>query len=374
MRWVVPTVCFGALAAQSALAAPIPVKISFIEALAPRDTTSSERFQKDFDIAISLAKTSLAPRLAACGYSIDAKTSFYDASDPLQAKEKAEEATQQGSWLIVGPRRSNHYLILAKGSTDTPSVSLMASSSEVGELGKAHVSLSPLNGDMARVAAREALSGARDIKNLSFVSIVSSDCITCRDFADQFEQEAKRIGLKRLERLDVTGDFPDAAPILASLKDKKPGFILLPNYSNASSHLMAALQPVMPGGFFVGGDGWGDSRFGFVQSGRNLEQVRGFTVRGFPPFEQGLREFSLGRKLLASKDLESLPRSGPGLAILRIMQSTADLLCSRRPKSNPEFRSAFAKVGKQRFSAPWGVSVYDLDRGQIRFRATKRGN
>ena len=66
------------------------VRIDFVEALAPRDTTSSERFQKDYEGAIALAKTILSKKLTKCGYEFETKTAFYEASDNLKAKEFAE--------------------------------------------------------------------------------------------------------------------------------------------------------------------------------------------------------------------------------------------------------------------------------------------
>ena len=104
-----------------------PVSISFIEALDPKDTTSSRRFQEEYEAAIATGVKLTAARVASCGYRLATKTAFYGASDPMMATEHGEDAAAHGAWLIVGPRRSNHYMLLAKGAPDTPSVSLMAS-------------------------------------------------------------------------------------------------------------------------------------------------------------------------------------------------------------------------------------------------------
>jgi hypothetical protein len=141
--------------AEKAPATKIPVRLDFIEALAPRDTTSSERFQRDYVHAIETAKKLTEKRLASCGYTLQTETAFYDAGDPLQARESAEKSSRAGSWLLVGPRRSNHYLLLTQGAARTPSVSLMASAKEVASLGPLHQSISPSNSVMAAVAAQE---------------------------------------------------------------------------------------------------------------------------------------------------------------------------------------------------------------------------
>ncbi len=350
---------------------PISVRISFIEALAPRDTTSSERFQKDFESTISLAKGHLSKRASACGYQLETQTSFYDASDPLQAKERGEQASKIGSWLIVGPRRSNHYLLLAQGAPETASVSLMASANEVGDLGPLHRSLSPLNTQMALEAAKEAKSWLKPKTHSGYIAIVAADCVSCRDFAVQFEKHAKKLGLKPLETIQITEELPALKPLANRVLALHPAFILIPNYSKTSSHLMAGLTSIAPDVFFVGGDGWGDSTFGFVQNGRTLNGIRGITVRGFPPVKGGLADFPLGKELLGAA---ILPSSGPDLAILRTLDSTVTLLCQSKPKSKSDFGKAFGLRGPRLFSAPWGVSLYRLNQGNIVFDRQVRGS
>lgn len=353
--------------ASSGFAAPIIVKVSFVEALALRDTTSSERFQKEFEAVIQLGKTELKSKLQGCGYQLESQTAFYDASDPLQAKERAEQAVKEGTWLIVGPRRSNHYLLLAQGAPKTPTVSLMASSSEVGALDSLHLSLSPLNAEMAQSAAREAATRVRKVSSPTYVAIVSRDCLTCGDFADHFEIAAKRLGLKESARIEITGELPSIEPLRVKIQALRPTFILLPNFSKVSAHVMAGVHDASSKSFFVGGDGWGDAQFGFVQNGKSLDTVTGMTVRGFPPVKDGLRAFPLGRRVLAEAKTLEIASSGPGLAILKVMASTADILCSAKPKSADAFRAAFTKQGRKEFRAPWGVSIYQLNHGSISY-------
>lgn len=55
----------------------IPVKISFLEALAPKDTTSSERFQKEYDFAIQTGKDLTKAKLSKCGYELVESQTLY---------------------------------------------------------------------------------------------------------------------------------------------------------------------------------------------------------------------------------------------------------------------------------------------------------
>lgn len=354
-----------ATAAQVASAAPQSVRIEFIEALAPRDTTSSERFQRDFEGAIRLATMHLEKRAASCGYRFKTATAFYDASDPLQAKERAARADQNGTWLIVGPRRSNHYLLLAQGAASTPSVSLMATATEVTRLGPLHLSLAPSNETMAKIAARETSRRFKGRHGLKVAAVISDDCVACKDFADHFEREASRLGIRTSSKSMVSGELPETTTLVEKLRSEGPEIVLLPNYSKLTSHLIAAIQPALPKVLFVGSDGWGDSRFGFVQNGKAIESAKGLTVRAFPPTVQGLSAFRLGREIQGLSEGKAL--SGPSVGILKIMETATELLCQSRPKTREAFSTQFAAQGRKKLAAPWGVSTYELSGGDIRF-------
>ncbi len=342
------------------------VKLFFIEALDPKDTTSSQRFQQEYEGAISKGKELTASQLKKCGFEISSAVYFYGASDPIQAKEQAERATKEGAWMIIGPRRSNHYLLLAKGAPDVPSVSLMASSEEVASLGQLHLTLSPANFAMAKTAAEESAARIKNAANKSYMSIVSSDCLACKDFAKHFDARASALGMKKSAEIPVVGEQPDIAKINEEVKKHKPAFILIPNYSIVTTHLISGIHPATPEVFFVGGDGWGSSKFGFVQNGREVGDATGFTVRGFPPMAAGLSSFKIGMNLLASSQSSNL-ESSSALGILRIFDSAATLLCKSKPKTNLDFAKAFRDAGIKLFSAPWGTSIYNLDKGNIVF-------
>ena len=132
------------------------VKIVFMEALAPKDTTSSERFQKEYEYAIQTAKDLTKSKIEKCGYAIADEKSFYDASDTLQALEKAKKAQNEGAWLVVGPRRSNHYLLVSKGADQTATVSIMASAKEIYELDSHNLTLVQPNAALAKFLAEQA--------------------------------------------------------------------------------------------------------------------------------------------------------------------------------------------------------------------------
>jgi len=350
-------------------ATPIKVPITFIEALAPKDTTASERFQTEYKAAINAGKELSKSKLARCGYELSEKMVFYDASDNIQALEQAKKSSEEGAWFLIGPRRSNHYLLFAQGSPNTPSVSLMASATEVSKLGPTHLSMASSNSQMARVAAAH-LKTLSPKAPLSYVTILSEDCVTCVDFAQEFDKAASQKEITKKAELKIVGETPNPELIKEFAKKHKPKYVLLPNYSKVSAAVIHALLPVIPHALFIGGDGWGDSKYGFIQNNENLNAANGLTVRGFPPAKEGLKEFPLGEKLLKTKNSPEL-FSGSAQAIVRIFDGLSSLLCESKPKTLAEFRTAFTQLGSREFSAPWGVSLYNLKAGEIIYQGKR---
>jgi hypothetical protein len=366
--------CYAAGLAKVSLT---KIPIHFIEALAPNDTTSSKRFQIEYEKAVSLSLENSKEKLSQCGYKLEQTFSFYDASDSIQALEKGKLAETEGAWLLVGPRRSNHYLLLSKGSPSTPSVSLMASSKEVIALEPLHLSLSVSNEQMAKKAAQQAKS-LFEKQRPTYTTIVSADCVSCVDFVKAFDSEASKLSFHAWTPKDlisksttsvgfeVLGDNPNLDKIKEAFKASAPDFILVPNYSKVSAVIIKALMPLAPNTIFIGSDGWGDTRFGFIQNNDNLEGAKGFTVRGLPLVEKGLAQFDLGQLILKSSGSSAISSSS-SLAIVKVVDGITKLLCSENPTTKTQFRDAFVKSGKQYFSNPWGVSVFNLREGNIVF-------
>lgn len=355
------------------LLAVTPIKITFMEALAVKDTTSSERFQKEYEHAIETGKELTKKRLERCGYQLTEDKMFYDASDTLQALEKAKLAQNTGAWLVVGPRRSNHYLLVAKGAENTATVSVMASSKEVYELDPLHLTIAQSNKNLAEIAAKEVKSKLKSKKQISYISIVNEDCVSCLDFSESFDVSAKALKLKKLDEIKITGEQPETTNIENLIRSKIPDVVLLPNYSKVSALLIGAINKLNPKIFFVGGDGWGDNKYGFVHNSPQLKSADGLTVKGFPPTDKGLGFFALGKEILKNPTLAAaFPASGSSQALMKIIEGTVDLICKEKPKSKDEFTRSFQKYGKKYFTNPWGVSVYRLAQGEVVFDKTVR--
>ncbi len=346
------------------------VKVSFLEALSAKDTTSSERFQKEYDFAVQTGKDLTKKQLAACGYELVDQKTFFDATDNLQALEAAKKAVETGSWLLIGPRRSNHYLLSVRGAAQTPSVSIMASSKEVFELPNQHLTMAQSNAVMAKTLAQET---KKLKKGTTYMTIVSEDCVACLDFAADFDNTAKSIGLKKTGEMKVVGEQPSLEQIEIEFKKQSPDIVFLPNYSKVSAYLIGAVQTWKASTFFVGGDGWGDNKFGFVHESPQLKEANGITVKGFPPADKGLQYFTLGNEILKDPTkAAAFPGSGTAQALLKTIEGIRDLLCAEKPKTKEDFAKVFSAKGKKHFVNPWGVSVFNLNKGEIVFEKTVR--
>lgn len=348
-----------------------PLKIFFLEALAPKDTTSSDRFQKEYDFAIQTGKELTKKKLNECGYELVDSQKLYDASDTLQAMESSRKAQEEDAWLIVGPRRSNHYLLVAKGADSTPTVSTMASSREVTELNKSHLTIGQSNEVMADVLAKETKANAK--KSMKYISIVNEDCLSCMDFSLAFDKTAKLIGLKKLAELKIVGEQPDSQEIEKFYRKYKSDVVVIPNYSKVSAYIIGLIYKINQKTFFVGGDGWGDNKYGFVHNSPQLKKANGLTVKGFPPADKGLGYFELGKEILAEPSrAAAFPSSGSAQSLLKIIEGVVDLVCEARPLNKEQFASAFKKDGQKYFFNPWGVSVFKLSEGEVIFDKTVR--
>lgn len=342
-----------------------------MEALAPSDTTSSERFQKEYEYAIQTAKDFTKKRFEKCGYIISDEKAFYDASDTLQALEKAKNAQDNGAWLIVGPRRSNHYMLAVRGANKTPTVSIMASAKEIYDLPPLHLTLAQSNRNMAAALAKETKAKFENKKQVSYISVVSEDCVTCVDFAESFNKVASQLNFNKISEMKITGEQPDISSLEFLIKTKKPDIVLLPNYSKVSSYLIGKINRWSPNTLFIGGDGWGDNKYGFVHHSPQLMGANGITVKGFPPTDKGLAYFPLGKEILKNPSVATaFPASGSAQALLKVIDGAVDLICKNKPKSKDEFTTLFQQQGRKYFFNPWGVSVYRLSDGEVIFDKT----
>jgi len=135
---------------------------------------------------------------------------------------------------------------------------------------------------------------------------------------------------------------------------------------------MLAIKKLLPQSLYLGGDGWGENSWGFVEHGPNLNGLIGYTARGNIPTDQALKSFSLGRKVLKEPSkAKAIPSSGSALTILKIFDSLESFLCTRKPKTRAAFREQFTHHRNKFFIPSWGIGVYQLKDSKITFHSAE---
>lgn len=138
-------------------------------------------------------------------------------------------------------------LLTAQGADATPTVSLMANSSEVFSLGNLHLTLGISNGTLCKALGQQARAQLKTAK-FNYLTIVNEDCVFCLDSARTFDVAAKIHA--KLGEIRVVSDTPDIEKIKLELGNKKPNVVLLPNYSKSSAMVIAALKDLLLGPSF----------------------------------------------------------------------------------------------------------------------------
>ena len=224
---------------------------------------------------------------------------------------------------------------------------------------------------MANALADETKSRLNKNKSITYFSVLSADCVSCIDFSKSFDKKALKIKLNKLGEFAFTGERPNLGEIKEKIEKAKPDFILIPNYSVVSAHIMSVIQSWGVNTLYIGSDGWGDSKYGFVHNSPQLTKVNGLTVKGFPPTDKGLTYFDLGKQILKNPTLTAnFPISGTSQSVLKSMEAITQMLCDFKPKSKDDFTSHFKNSGKKYFINPWGVSIFNLANGEIVFDKT----
>jgi hypothetical protein len=134
-----------------------------------------------------------------------------------------------------------------------------------------------------------------------------------------------------------------------------------------SARLMAKMSALLPQKtFYVGADGWGTSKFGYVQNANGLDKVAGFSVRSFPPAPPALSYLRIGKQIVSQNRAAEF-ESTSAIGVFTILESLERLLCSVKPKGRDEFRDAFASKGPSLFKTAWNPSIYELKNGELVF-------
>jgi hypothetical protein len=295
-------------------------------------------------------------------------TEYYDVADKLAPKERAQYLESSGVHVILGPRRSEQYLVATHGLSRTPIVSTAASANDVQDLSPPFFTMFPYIEDFVS-AALKTLSKEKYSK--TYASAYDVTCLACRDYQKSFEKMALKKGYKNQFSLEVASDKPDLTPLIETIRREKVGFLLIPAYPKTAAFIIASLQTEFPHLRYVGTHSWGDAAYGFLEDYKIAPHVKGFAVNATASSE-------LMGKLYNVWSLDRDSKTGPFgppasgyrvIDFIRIM--TRDLCALKKNKkmlsSKQDFHQFFGSLPKTHFQRKDHMGVFRLENGDFQY-------
>lgn len=315
--------------AVNVLAAPaplIPFRIGFVEGMPVNDPTLEKR-RTSYEAAVYFAMGENSRELEACGYRFQHNIMFFDSADRFAPKERTSQLEAEKTWFIVGPGRSDHFLMAAMGVSRTPLISPSASSNAVHRLPPPIFTAYPPPESFAGAvykAVRKEKFGP------TYGSLVDVTCSICKDFSNAFDQVAA-VKLQKKFSLEVASDRPDLLPLISAIQSSKIDFLVLPNFGGLSGFVVANLQGRFPNLKFVGSHSWGDGANSFTEEFPILPTVGGLGVRiGSSPekTDEYYQLYSLNRDNKGATE----PLSAGTYNLVQIVRKVTDELCELSKK------------------------------------------
>lgn len=362
MKKLVFFIVFGCLLAVSYRALSLTkVKIAAVAPLDASDTEYSERYRIGYQGALFFSAGKQAKRLKMCGYSIEFDFNYYEEHDKSTAYKIGKKLEKNRTWLVLGPSRSSHFLVLNKGLNTVPHVSALANSSEVMELEHPSYTMYPstrtLSKSILSVTKSEDLAGKYGV-------IVDKGCVYCRDFQNVFAEVA---GSPKF-LIDFNPDAPNFKEIESQIQSSGLNFILLPNYSKASGALISNLANRFKDIVFLGGDGWGDGTYGYLTKIDLPKTARGYSVRLGGTPERMISTLGLESLSFMWRNESFFPTSS-ALIQSEVIEIVSDLLCKFRPKDSETFGRVVKENGKNLFKSQLPITVFSLKNGKLRYHS-----
>lgn len=339
-----------------------PVKVGVLEALASLDSSSSERYKQFFESAIYYSLGENERALSKCGYKFEIVASYFDNSDKLAAKEAAQKLENAGAWIILGPRRSDQFLVGSKSLVTTPIVSPMAGANSVTSLPAPNFTMYPSVDALAKVAVKAVKRAGFGNRYGSFVD---ATCSSCKDFQAAFAEQSSG-KLTEVFSIDGAGESPDLTQLRAALISKRVDFLILPNYSKFSGYTISKLQAQFPNLKVLGADGWGDGQFGFLEGFGIAPSIVGISVRGGGSPDVMSTLFGV-RSLDREWQGKSLTPPYAAFGAIEFFRVLTKDLCRAKPKSRENFYRFLKNQNSSHFKSRSGIGVYFLRNSQLKF-------
>jgi hypothetical protein len=337
----------------------IPIRIGALTASDPASTEYNRKFRTAFEGSLFYSLGRNTNKIESCGYRYELSFGYYQIDDKLSAMEVAKRLEESNAWVVVGPDRSDHFVLASKGVSKSFLVSALAGSNMATSLPFPTFTMSPENNEFANTlfaAAREQKFGAK------YAVAVDRSCKFCTDFSESYKKYAGN----PLFTFDISEENPRISELKGFLKEHKPNYLLLPVYSRLAGRIISSLSQFSDLKF-AGGDSWGDDKFSFLPKFPIAKHQRGLTVR-VGASDAIISQIFETQSLRFSTDFEEsnyVPI--PSLLHANFINQVTNLICEMKPKSRAEFIEIVRARYRDTFRPNLGISVYELRDGAIHF-------
>lgn len=357
------------LSSQAAPKAPLTsIRLGILESFSISETPSIERMRSAYESALYFAIGENERRLSSCGYSFRVSTEYYDNADRLAPKERATYLENSGVFLILGPRRSEQYLVATHGVVRTPIISTTASADEVQKLPAPFFTMYPSIDEFATALIRAT---DKEKYGKRYGSLSDVTCRACRDMSLKFEERAKAKGYSKEFDLEIAGEKPSLVPLVQALREKTIDFLFLPVYSKTAGFIIASLQKEFPTIKYVGTHNWGDGAYGLLEDYRILPNVKAISINGNASPELMGDEFGV-RSLDREGKAGVIGPPASAYRVVDFVRILTDDLCrehqqKRQLKSKEDFLAFFKTLPAKHFQKNAVMGIFRIENGEYQF-------
>ena len=339
----------------------IEVKIGLLESLSPKTPSTSDRYKSLNESALYYALGENEKKLHACGYKITASTTYFDTFDALELIAQAKELEQSKVWVIIGPRRSSHFITASKELKETPMISTLANADAIYKSNKLIFSMSPSNAILAKAMTNEI---GKNNYGKTYGTVVDVRCDSCNDFAKAFRNY--NTNSKEAFYLEVADNTPDLEKLKENISKHNIDYLLIPNYSELSGFIISEIHKFKPSIKYVGADGWGEKSFSYINGyGISKDAVAMSIKVGVQDSDKDnhFKIYSLDSEVNGS----NIKPPYSVYALVELIRVLSDDLCNSSAKSKQDFTKHLALQTSNHFQKSAPYSIYKLSDGQLVF-------
>lgn len=341
VRKIILLIAFTLTAATSAAAS---VKVALLDSL-QSEKIASERYVTDYTQGVELGTKAASSK----GVSLDIREFFFG-KNRADILGKVREIQEWKPDIVIGPRSSDLFLMLKTLFPDTLVISPLATAAAVAQMPDNFYSITPPNDSTVAVLADFAKA---TFPGKGLFQLIQIDCINCKDFASQFVEGAKAIGIpvRNTEPATYLSSATETFDLDSQMQSYQKGdIILLPNNSYSSGVLMGRLAEKLKTNdlIFLGSDGWGDWAVGYAGKFKSPYSYSGFRTVPWSIKKQDPSTLDFARRYRAQYSAE--PTSNISLIMFSMLSSVTDVVLGAKAQSTDISRAtilaAFRNIHK----------------------------